>query len=60
MKYTHADVRLTKLPRMVLVRGRKVSVDRTAIEFWSENPTGILVAVWNAEKRLFRLRKANE
>jgi hypothetical protein len=55
MEVSYDDVRRTRVARTVLVKGRKVKVERQAIEIWKENPEAIFNAVWNADRREFRL-----
>lgn len=60
MKLTYEDVGNTKTARCVLVGGRKVRVHSQAIEIWKQNPEATFNAVWNADRREFRLSGPDE
>jgi hypothetical protein len=60
MKLTYEDVGNTKTARCVLVDGRKVRVHSQAIEIWKQNPEATFNAVWNADRREFRLSGPDE
>ncbi|NGN44448.1 hypothetical protein G6N74_25585 [Mesorhizobium sp. CGMCC 1.15528] len=55
MEISYDDVGKTKTARTVLVNGRKIRVDRQAVEIWKENPDAVFNLVWNADKREFCL-----
>jgi len=42
---------------LISIDGRKFKIDRDAIEIWKLDPEAILNAVWNSEKREYRLFK---
>ncbi|MEI5682044.1 MULTISPECIES: hypothetical protein [unclassified Mesorhizobium] len=60
MKLTHDDVGNTKVARCVMVDGRKVRIDRKAVEIWKQNPEATFNAVWNADRREFLLSGPDE
>lgn len=57
MKISYDDALRARWPKLISIDGRKFKIDRDAIEIWKLDPEAILNAVWNSEKREYRLFK---